>query len=119
MKQILNFIITGVILYLAAKFYPAAVQIADTKSLILATVLLFIAEIIVVIAIFIMMAVSFFSGNWGGIVVGAIAICFAEIIALTLVSEWIPGITITGFWTKFILAFVLSVFRIPEKNNND
>jgi len=119
MKQIFNFIITGVILYLASVYFSDVVQIADMKSLILATILLFIAEIIVVIVLFVMMAVSLFSGNWGGLIIIAIAICFAEILALTLVSAWLPGVTITGFWTKFLLAFALSIFRIPDKEDDN
>lgn len=118
MRQILNFIITGVILYLASVYFSSVVRIADTKSLILATILLFVAEIIVVIIIFIMMAVSFFSGNLAGVIASIFAIFFAEIIALSLVSAWLPGVEIVGFWTKFMLAFLLSVFRIPEKHDD-
>lgn len=118
MRQILNLIITGVILYLASIFFSDVVQIADTKSLILATLLIFVAEIVVVVVVFIMVAVSVFSGNVAGVVASIFAICFVEIIALSLVSAWVPGVTIVGFWTKFILAFALSVFRIPENHDD-
>jgi hypothetical protein len=117
MKQIVNFIITGVILFLFARFFPASVQIENFKALFIATLFLFIAEAIVVIVIFIMMAASVLTGNLGGFIGGIVAIFFAEIIAISLVSAFIPGFTVIGFWAKFFIALALSIFRIPENNN--
>jgi len=117
MKQVVNFVITGVILFIFAKFFPELVVIENLRALFIATLLLFIAESIVVIAIFVMMAASVITGNLGGIVGGIFAICFAEIIAISIVSAFVPGFYVHGFWMKFIISVALSIFRIPTTDN--
>lgn len=119
MKQIVNFILAGVVLWLAALWFPAYIQIADFKTLVIATILLFVAEIIVVLAIFVVIAVMVFTMNWAGAVTGIVAVFFAEIIALSLLDLWMPGLVIIGFWPKFLLAVALSIFRIPDTNQNN
>ena len=119
MKQIANFLLAGIVLWLAALWFPAYVGIADFKTLVIATILLFVAEIIVVIGIFIVIVVMALMSNWTGVITGVVAVFFAEIIALSLLDAWMPGLTIVGFWTKFLLAVALSIFRIPDTNQNN
>lgn len=119
MKQIVNFFITGLILWLAAWLFPQFVRIDGMGTLVLATLLLFIAEVVVVIAFFAFIASAALAQFWAGVLVGILCVFFAEIAALSLLDAWLPGLSIIGFWPKFLLAFAFSIFRIPADNYND
>lgn len=114
LKQLVNFVITGAVLYVASRAFPSVVIIDGWGALILATLLLSIAEFIVAIAVLALMFISVFTQNWAGVVVGFIALFFGGIIALSLLSAWIPGFMVVGFWPKFMLAFALSALRVPD-----
>ena len=118
MKQVVNFILAGIVLWLAALWFPAYVQIADFKTLIISTLLLFVAEIIVVLLIFVAIVVMALMSNWAGVISGVVAVFFAEIIALSLLDAWMPGLAINGFVPKMLLAVALAIFRIPDNNND-
>ena len=115
-RQIVNFIITGLILYLAAELFPEVVIIDNMRTLIAATFLLFVAEIVVVLAILIFMLLSIFTQNYVGIIAGFIGIFFGEILALSLLSGWLSGFMVVGFWPKFWLALALSACRAQDMN---
>ena len=119
MKQIVNFVIAGVVLWLAARWFPEVIQIDGFKTLIITTLLLFLAEAVVVIALFVMMIFSLFAFDWYAIFGAIIGIFFAEIFALSLLDAWIPGFHIIGFMPKMMLALALSIFRIPDNQNNN
>lgn len=118
MKQIANFIITGVVLWLAAWLFPRYVQIDNFQTLVLASVLLFVAEIVVLLLFFALIVSAALAQYWAGILIGILFVFFAEIVALSLLDSWLPGLNIIGFWPKFCLAFALSVFRIQDNNQN-
>ena len=117
MRDVLNFIICAVILALFAKFFPELVVIDGARSLFFATLLLFVAEVIVAVGIFVAMLYFFFNGNLNGVFASMAGIFFAEIIAISMVDAWLPGVTIRGIGIKFFLAIVLAIFRIPTNNN--
>lgn len=118
MRQVVNFILAGIVLWLAALLFPAYIWIADFKTLVISTLLLFVAEIVVVVLIFVTIVAMALMSNWGGVITGVVAIFFAEIIALSLLDVWMPGLTINGFVPKMLLALALAVFRIPAKNDD-
>ena len=119
MKQIANFFITGMILWIAARFFPEYVRIDGIGTLILAAILLFVAETVVALALFLFFITAALSQNWAAIVVIFAMVFFAEILAITLLSAWLPGLTIIGFWPKFLLAFAFSAFRISSSRNDN
>lgn len=116
MKQVVNFILAGLVLLLASVWFPTYVYVADFKTLIISTLLLFVAEILVVILIFAMIVAMALASNFQGVITGVVAVFFAEIIALSLLDAWMPGLAINGFMAKLLLAVALAIFRIPDKN---
>ena len=118
MKQIANFFITGIILWLATWLFPKYVQIDNFRTLVLSSVLLFVAEILVVLIFFALIVSATLAQYWAGVLIGVIFVFFAEIVALSLLDAWPPGLNIIGFWPKFCLAFALSIFRIQDSNQN-
>ncbi|MBP5674946.1 phage holin family protein [Candidatus Saccharibacteria bacterium] len=118
MRQIANFFITGIILWVAAWLFPQFVQIDSMKTLALAALLLFVAEVVVLLLFFALIVSAALAQYWAGVLVGMTFVFFAEIVALSLLDAWLPGLSIYGFWPKFLLAFALSVFRIQDNHQN-
>ena len=119
MKQIANFFITGIVLWVAAWLFPQYVKIDGFRTLVLASLLLFVAEVVVLIAFFALITSAALAQFWAGVLVGILFIFFAEIAVLSLLDAWLPGISIIGFWPKFCLAFALSVFRLQDNPQNN
>lgn len=116
-RWIVNCIITGVVFWIASMLFPSVIVITGKYTILEAAVILGFCEIAVLLIIFLMALFTFFTGNWIGIICAFISVFFAEIVALSLLSAWLPGLTIIGFWPKFLLALALSIFRIPYPNN--
>jgi len=115
-RWLVNVIIVAGILWMATIFFPTKVIARGHYTILMAAALLSVAEILVMLVIFLMMASTVLTGNLVGAIAGIISIFFAEIIAISLLSSWLPGLTIVGFWPKFWLALAFSVFRIPSNN---
>lgn len=114
MRQIVNFIITGLILLVAVVFFPKYVQVSSIGILLLTIVLLYVAEILSVLVYFGLVVSVCLAKFWAGVIVAISMIFVVELFAVSLVDLWLPGLTIVGFWPKFILALAFSVLRLPE-----
>lgn len=117
MRQVVNFLLTAVTLYLSAILLPNSVYIKDFKTLFIASVMLFIAEAVSVFVIFMLILAMILNTNLAGLLVSILAIFFVEIIALSLLDMWLPDLMIIGLWPKIVIAFILSFLRIPDTNN--
>ena len=118
MRQVVNFIITGVILAISAWWFPQYVQIDGFITLVLAALLLFVAEGLAILLYFALVVSATFTHFWAGIVAAISLIFMVEIFALTLVDLWLAGLVINGFWPKFFIALALSIFRIQDTSRN-
>lgn len=110
--------ITGIVLWLAATFFPQFVRVDSFKTLALASILLFVAVVLVLLFFFALIVSAALAQYWAGVLVGTLFVFFAEIAALYLLDTWLPGLSIYGFWPKFLLAFALSVVRIQDNHQN-
>ena len=97
MRRILNFIITGVILWIAAKFFPPYVQIDSFGTLILATFLLWIIELVIA-AICLLLGAAGAALESIFLIIACIAIIlFADVIAFSVLSAKLAGFMVNGF----------------------
>ena len=113
MRYILNVILTGVVLFLAALFFPNDIHIADAQTLVYTSILLGVAKVLVIILIFLTLVDSILSGDIAGAFSSILAAMFVEIYAIYLVDNWLPGFSTSGFMANFVLAFAISLFTIP------
>jgi len=114
MRQIVNFIITGLVLLVAVIFFPKYVQVSSIWIFLLTIVLLYVAEIVSVLVYFSLVVSACLVRFWAGVIVAISMIFVIELFAVSLVDLWLPGLTIVGFWPKFFIALALSIFRLPE-----
>ena len=104
MRRILNFFITGLILFVANQLFPNVVQIDSLGTLILAAVLFWLIGIAVVIVCAVIMFVGLFFDNPLWVIVGFVAIFFIHVIALSILSATLSGFAVIGFWPKVLLS---------------
>jgi hypothetical protein len=113
MRYILNVILTGVVLFLAAHFFPNDIYIADTQTLVYASLLLGVAKVLVIIVVLLALVGSISSGDITGAFSSIVAAMFVEFYAISLVEDWLPGFSTSGIITEAVLAFAISLFTIP------
>lgn len=112
---ILNLIIDGLVLWAGTKIAPNVVQIDGFGTLVLATILLAVITLGVAFACVAVIGVSAACGSGTGIVIGIIAAFLSDVIAMALLSSWLPGFAIIGFWPKAIIAICFAIF---ERSNH-
>ena len=117
MRRILNLIITGFILWVAANFFPPYVQIENFGILALATLLIWVIQrICLAICEFLMAAGEVCSSLF--LILAALALAlFTNIIAFSILSAKLPGFMVDGFWTKVVLSLCCSVLTISKPKN--
>lgn len=121
MRRILNFFITGLILFVANQLFPDVIQIDSLGTLILAAILFWLIGIAVVIVCAAIMFVGLFFDNPLWVIVGFVAIFFIHVIALSILSATLGGFAVIGFWPKVLLSLAYSMLALgsPSTNNSD
>ncbi|NEN81843.1 MULTISPECIES: phage holin family protein [Paenibacillus] len=112
MRNLLNLLVTFLVFWCGNHYFNQYISISDTKTLIIATVLMFVISFIYGF----LLTISFIS-----IVVGIgclttplliVASLVLTPIKLWLLDRYLTGFEIHGFWTYVILTIVLSVFTV-------
>ena len=108
----MNLVISGVILWIASKLFPAIVQISDFKTLVIAIILLSVVTVIIGLLCLAAVLTGLLAGDASSIIIGMFAILFANVIAMYVISDYLSGFNIVGFWPKVVLAICFSTFQI-------
>ena len=114
---ILNLIIDGLILWAGTKIAPEVVQIDGFGTLVLVTILLTIVTALVALGCALTAGIGAACDNIVWTIIGVVAIFFSGIIAMSLLSNWLPGFNIVGFWPKAIIAICFSIFELSSKKD--
>lgn len=115
---ILNLIIDGLILFAGSKIAPAVIQIDSTGTLIWATVLLTVVTTAVGLLCLAVAGIGVAFDNVAWMIIGVVAVFFSGIIALTLLSSWLPGFAVIGFWPKALICVACSVFELSRSKKD-
>jgi hypothetical protein len=119
MKDVMNLLLAILVLWVQSLLWGELIIIDSLKTLLFAGILLFIAELLVYIIAFFVLASQLMTGNFVGFFVTLLlAMIFVEYLALSLLDAWLPGLYFAGFLPKICTAFLLSLFRIPDLNAN-
>lgn len=119
--RIVNFFITGGVLFLTSRIFPRQVRFDSLWVLVLITLLLWLMEVII-------MAVGFFISAFGTLMMGAgaangcllviagmIVMPFAKVAALYALDAIFDEFTMEGFWIKLLVAVVCSILCIQVR----
>ncbi|WP_171687637.1 phage holin family protein [Paenibacillus planticolens] len=112
MRNILNLLVTFLVFWCGSQYFNPYISISDTKTLIFATVLMFVISFIYGL----LLTISMLS-----IVIGIGCLTTPLLVAASLVltpiklwllDKYLPGFEIHGFWTYVILTILLSIFTV-------
>lgn len=106
-RNIVNFFVILALFFIGSKYFPEHIYAQDTKTLIIATLTMFIVGIIAGIIVIGLLAIVPPIGC-----LAAIALIFIVPIELILTSHYINGFEINGFWTYVFLTLVISLFSV-------
>ncbi|MBP1995511.1 phage holin family protein [Paenibacillus eucommiae] len=115
MRNILNFLVMVLVFWIGNQYYSQYIAISDTKTLILASVLMFLISFLYSL----LMAASILSIVVGiGCLTTPVLILASLVltpIKLWLLDRYLSGFEIHGFWTYVILTVLLSIFTVKVK----
>lgn len=114
MKRILNFIIVGFILWIAAKFFPPYVQIDSFGVLVLATLLIWVIEVIIAVICVLILAAGVAIEDIFLILIALAVAIFAHVITFSVLSTNLAGFMVNGFWTKVVLSICCNALTISS-----
>ena len=120
MRQIVNLFLSGLVIWGSSRIFPNDVIVKDLSVLISVTILLWLTTLLVNAIGFFMMTGGFllsgFGCNW--FIAGFFVMALSKVIALNLLSTFMPGFTIKGFWLTLLIAFLCSIFTISGSYQN-
>ena len=119
MRRILNFLLTVLVLFVASHYFPACVRADSFGWLLLAAALIWVVAIEVAKLFIALAVVGGCCGSITWIVLSIIGVSFSGIIAILLLSKWLPGFWVSGFWTALLLSLVISAISISEPEDCD
>jgi hypothetical protein len=118
MRKIINFLLTMLILWVGSQYFNPYVHIDLTKTLIIATVLMFAMSIA-------FGYIMVFSALLTPILIGCLPLLisfimapFLKIIELCLLNKYLVGFHIYGFWTYVLLGVIMFIFSIEIKTKS-
>lgn len=121
LPYVINFIISGAVLWVSSKLFPEQIRIKDFGTLVIATVLLWLTTLVIrVIGLICMGSGAVFrSCSW--IILGGLILIGAKILALYILSKNLPGFSIEGFWPMIFIALACSLFSfsVPSDSNRN
>ena len=112
---IVNLFVDGVILWAGSQLAPGTVQINGIGALIWATILFSLNTSVIVYLCRATSNLGLIFNQYAWIFASFVVVLFSGVIALTLLSSWLPGFAIVGFWPKVLICILCSIFELGDK----
>jgi uncharacterized membrane protein YvlD (DUF360 family) len=115
MRKIINFLLTMFVLWVGSQYFYPYIRIDSTKTLIIATVLMFAMSIAFG---YIMLLSAFLTPILIGclpLLITVILVPFLKIIELWILNKYLVGFHIYGFGTYVLLGVIMFIFSIEIK----
>lgn len=112
---IINFAITGGILFLSGRLFPTQVEIRGFWTLVLATFLLWFLTVLIRVISRLLIVLAIVVGGLLLIIVSFTVSLFAQVLAIIILNSIIDGFMIQGFWLQIFIAFLISLLCIKIK----
>lgn len=121
MRKILNALLVALILFVGNYFWPEAIVINSTKTLILAVVVYMVCDFIFAFAVcgisgLLAITMNAFLLFIWGISIFIIALAWVPL-KLWILSTYVPGFSIVGTLTWVLLSIIILTFSIEKKDN--
>ena len=117
MRNIINFLATFAVLWIGSTFFGEYIQIQDIKTLIIATIFMFVIDWIFSILVGLSALLIPIGIGCITIIPLILAAFVLTPIKLILLSKYLDGFMINSFWTYLALTVILSAFTIDSSKN--
>ncbi|MEK8127145.1 phage holin family protein [Paenibacillus filicis] len=119
MKNVLNFIVTVLVFWIGKEYFSEYVSITDTKTLLIASVLMFVISFLYGLAM--VFSLLLIPVGIGCLTTPALMLASLILtpIKLWLLNQYLGGFAIHGFWTYVVITIVLSMFTVKVKSKHD
>ncbi|MFC4966596.1 phage holin family protein [Paenibacillus sp. GCM10023248] len=115
MRSIVNALITFAVFWVSSNYFSEHVHIDSTKTMILATCfMVVISYLFTWLFVISLLAISVGVGCVTSVILFIIGLVLTPV-KLLLLSAYLPGFEVSGFWTYVILTVILSVFKIRSR----
>lgn len=118
MRNIFNFLVTLAVLWIGSTFFSEYIQIRDTKTLIIATIFMFVIGWVFNILVSLSALLMPIGIGCITIIPLILAAFILTPIKLVLLSRYLDGFMINGFWAYLALTAILSIFTIGSSNSS-
>lgn len=119
MRNIINFLATFAVLWIGSTFFGEYIQIQDIKTLIIATIFMFVIDWIFSILVGLSALLIPIGIGCITIIPLILAAFVLTPIKLMLLSKYLGGFMINGFWTYLALTVILSIFNIDSNSSSN
>ena len=113
-------VLYGIVLFGSAKLAPRTVQIDSTRTLIIASALIWIVSLIFAAIGMGAILAGALSLNAAILVAGTMMMAMANLLAIIILSDDMDGFAIIGYWPKMIIAVCFAFINsITTYSNGD
>lgn len=117
MRQLLNLIITGLVLWLGSLIVPDNIKFENVGAIILVTILIYVIETLIILGTFFALAAIGKFSIVVGIIILVLVGMFSGALCLLLIDHLYDGFWLSGFWTAFCLSFCISISTVSVRKN--
>lgn len=118
MRNIFNFLVTLCVLWAGRKFFGEYIQINDTQTLMIATIFMFVIGWIFNVLLGLSALLIPVGIGCITIIPLILAAFVLTPIKLMLLSRYLDGFMINGFWAYLALTAILSIFTIGSSSSS-
>lgn len=117
MRTIFNLFINCLVFWVSSLLFPKCVQISNFKTLVIAVVLIWLVTLMIDLCGMMATIVGVVVVNPLLAVFSIIFVLFSDIIAMAILSSYLEGFMIVGFWPKFLLALCCSLLHCRKQSS--
>lgn len=115
LRNLINLVVTFAVFWVGSQYFSEYLSISDTKTLIIATVFMFVIGYIFRLSFLLsVLTIPLGIGCLTTIILFFAAIVLTPI-KLWLLDKYLTGFAIHGFWTYVVITVVLGIFSIKAK----
>ncbi len=116
-RQILNFFILGIVIWIASLLFPENIKFSGFPAIILTTLLVYFIETLLILGVFLGLAALKIRRLAVWIIILVFFALFGMTASFLIVAYLYDGFSVSGFWSAFLLALGCSIFTVSIKPN--
>lgn len=118
LRHLLNLLIYTLVIWLGSLLFPNFIYAENFGYAFLASFLIWVVACVIALIFGLIALVGSIGDNCLWVVIGFIGMFLSVVIAILLLSHWMPSFEVSGFWTAVLIAIVFSVLELRKPKEN-